>query len=180
GWNHQAEPRAGFGPPGPTGNLKNYFGNVERILAQTLVRGIEGSLGLQSIAVDGSGSGPPSPASAGDVNWAWPIDCSLVCESPWFEGWVVWKKHSAGAQDSQFGHVTLLFHTPGHGGQVEADPLEAPGSPTREGYADDCDNGHPWIGVCREQSAHARQRGMWIITHSNHITIGQDSTGGTP
>src|SRR3954467_12342730 len=96
-WTHPKEPSPGYGPTGPTGSLRNYFGNVERILGMTLARAIEASLGLPSIALDGSAQ--PQPAKAADAHWAWPIDCSLACESPWFEGWVIWKKHTPAADD---------------------------------------------------------------------------------
>jgi hypothetical protein len=47
-----------------------------------------------------------------------------------------------------------------------------------EGYADDLDPlANPWLDVFRKVGGHkGRPRGFWLVTHSNHITVGQRST----
>src|SRR5436190_4226489 len=179
-WTHQSEPAVAGKPTGQTGALTNYFGNVERILGETLVRAIEVSLGLKATMLDGSHR--PTAATTDDVKWVWPLDCTLACESPWFEGWVLWSQvgHAPGAGGGPPpGQVTLVFHTPGHGGKVRAEPaLPGPGGgPSPDGYADDCGTGHPFIDVCqRANPANPRPRGMWLVTHSKHVTIARRST----
>lgn len=180
-WSHQPPPGANLPPKRSTGHLVDYFGNVERILATTLVRAIEASLGLAPAQLDEAKAASPPP-KPGDVLWAWPLSFVLVCESPWFEGWVTWQAFRPHDVDPRGGHVAVTYHTPGHGGRVVDDPLNGPNSyklgagagvgnaqapPASKGYADDTGSSTD-ITVIDKAPVRPAERGSWIVTHPGH------------
>jgi hypothetical protein len=89
-------------PHKPTGMWDGYQGNVERIMANSLVRALEVSLGLDHDA--------PIPTAA--PSRSWPMYFFMKCQQPFFEGWVTWQCHSANRRAS--GQVTVMWATPGH------------------------------------------------------------------
>ena len=84
-----------------TGFWVQYFGNVEEIVRQTLIRTIEVSLGLQH------GEDVPS----GGPRRVLPIELFWKCPQRWFEGWVTWRWDETHGT----GQVTTMFATPGVG-----------------------------------------------------------------
>jgi hypothetical protein len=104
-----AGPQAAFNPANPTrtGFWVSYYGDVESIVRETLVRALEVALGVDH--------GAPS---AGATRY-WRIELFWKCPNPWFEGWVTWRSESATAATGQ---VTVIFATPGNGGWVYPDP----------------------------------------------------------
>ena len=98
-------------PNKPTGMWDGYQGNVERIIANTLVRAIEVSLGLDHDAAIPTGAPPRS----------WPIYFFFKCQQPFFEGWVTWQCHSVNRRAA--GQVTVMFATPGHNHPVSDHPI---------------------------------------------------------
>jgi hypothetical protein len=183
-WHHQ-EPGSGF-PTAATGQLVNYFGNVERILASTLARAIEVSLGFDPGAFGAAARNTPV-AGADQVRWRWPLSFTLVCEAPWFEGWVLWNRYERSAAPAQVpeGHVSVMFHTPGHGGQVECSPLSAPHAGGKAGsvaasapYGDDALGTAFPLATTKTAAGTpaALDQGSWIITHSDHRWFGCNTT----
>jgi hypothetical protein len=183
-WHHQA-PGSAF-PTAPTGQLVNYFGNVERILASTLARAIEASLGLNPGAYGAAARNTPI-AGADQVRWRWPLSFTLVCEAPWFEGWVLWNCYQPSMAGNQVpeGHVSVMFHTPGHGGQVESSPQSAPHAGGHAGsaaaaarYGDDAPGtAFPLATTTTAGGVPvALDQGSWIITHGDHRWFGCNTT----
>jgi hypothetical protein len=81
-----------------TGYWKQYYGDVRGIVAETLRRAAEVSLGVDK----------PDPVTAPAYTRHWPVEFFWKCGQPRFEGWVTWR------QDPQTGngHVTVVFATP--------------------------------------------------------------------
>ena len=91
----QVQPPLDQAHPIPTGFWHNWYGDADGIVAQTFIRAVEVSLGLEHESTD-------APIRF------WPIEIFWRCPAPWFEGWVTWR----GTSDA--GHVTVHLHTPSH------------------------------------------------------------------
>ena len=145
----------------PTGMWDGYQGNVERIVANVLVRALEVSLGLDH--------GAPIPRGAPPRSW--PIYFFLKCQQPFFEGWVTWQCHSVNRRGA--GQTTVIFATPGHNHPVSDHPV--PIDPD----GDHVDNFVPTLRNDKEfrknpttapasDPAGKPHQGVWVITHGDH------------
>ncbi|MGZ4792002.1 MAG: hypothetical protein ACXWBO_09060, partial [Ilumatobacteraceae bacterium] len=148
-------------PNKPTGMWDGYQGNVERIVANVLVRSLEVSLGLDH--GDPIPSGPP-PRS-------WPLYFFFKCQQPFFEGWVTWQCHSVNRRAA--GQVTVIFATPGHNHPVSDHPVPIDAN---HDHKDDQvytlrNDGEfleePTSAPAADPGGQPHQ-GVWVITHRDH------------
>jgi hypothetical protein len=117
----------------------NYWGDVESIVRETFVRAIEQSLGLAHDEVLARGASPRRH---------WPVSIFLKCPTPWFEGWVSWRKTGRTA-----GSVEVHFLIPGvYGSQVLLDPKGGKFAPPQP--IDPTAN-----------------NGMWLVSHEKHTRV---------
>jgi hypothetical protein len=148
-------------PNKPTGMWDGYQGNVERIIANTLVRAIEVSLGLDH--------GAPIPEGAPPRSW--PIYFFFKCQQPFFEGWVTWQCHSVNRRAA--GQVTVVFATPGHNHPVSDHPIpiDVDGDhqddlvPTLRNDGEFMEE--PIAAPAHDPSGQPHQ-GVWVVTHRDH------------
>ena len=142
-----------------TGFWVQYYGNVEEIVRQTLIRTIEVSLGLDH------GEEVPADGPRREL----PIELFWKCPQRWFEGWVTWRWDEAHGT----GQVTTMFATPGSGKPVLQNPLDGrdavrdpstlvtkPGT-VPVGPGPSSGRANP------DQSA----KGMWVVTHQHHLEM---------
>jgi hypothetical protein len=150
------------GPPGywtkqpgnfPTGFWSGYQGDPEQIVREAMERAIEMSFGIAH--------GDPVPAQPPR---AWPIDLYWICQGPWFQSWVVWRKSGAGATA---GHITVVMTTPAATGY----PLN-PRITRDPGYgARNYEYASP-----PPASSRTRDRGMWVVGHENNVPVFEFTT----
>ena len=151
------EPR----PNKPTGMWDGYQGNVERIMANVLVRCIEVSLGLDHDA----------PIPDGPPVRAWPLYFFFKCQQPFFEGWVTWQCHSVHRRAA--GQVTVIFATPGHNHPVSDHPVPIVANgehrdhliPTLRNDGEFREN--PTTASAADSNGDPHQ-GVWVVTHRDH------------
>jgi hypothetical protein len=148
-------------PNRPTGMWDGYQGNVERILATSLIRAIEVSLGLKH----------DDPVPTGAPPRSWPIYFFLKCQQPFFESWVTWQCHSANRRAA--GQVTVIWATPGHNHPVSdhAVPIDK-----NKDHMDDFvftlrNDGEfleePESAPAADTNGDPHQ-GIWVVTHRDH------------
>jgi hypothetical protein len=148
-------------PNKPTGMWDGYQGNVERILATSLVRAIEVSLGLEH--------GDPIPTAAPPRSW--PIYFFLKCQQPFFESWVTWQCHSINRRAA--GQVTVIWATPGHNHPVSdhAVPIDLDGDHMDDFVSTLRNDGefleNPSSAPAADLNGDPHQ-GIWVITHRDH------------
>lgn len=148
-------------PNKPTGMWDGYQGNVERIMANVLVRTIEVSLGLDHDAAVPSGA----------PDRAWPIYFFFKCQQPFFEGWVTWQCHSVNRRAG--GQVTVIFATPGHNHPVSDHPIPID---VNGDHRDDLvhtlrNDGEFMVEPVSAPAADTQgepHQGVWVITHRDH------------
>jgi hypothetical protein len=148
-------------PTKPTGMWDGYQGNVERILANVLVRAIEVSLGLDHNAPVPTGAPPRS----------WPIYFFFKCQQPFFEGWVTWQCHSVNRRAA--GQVTVMFATPGHNHPVSDHPvpIDADGDHKDDFVPTLRNDGEFLKNPTRapDHDPHGKpHQGVWVVTHGDH------------
>ena len=151
-------------PNKPTGMWDGYQGNVERIVANTFVRAIEVSLGLDH--------GDPIPTGAPPRSW--PIYFFFKCQQPFFEGWVTWQCHSANRRAA--GQVTVMLATPGHNHPVSDHPIPFD---TNHDHKDDLvptlrNDGEflvEPVNAPATDTAGEPHQGVWVITHRDHTKL---------
>jgi hypothetical protein len=149
--------------PKTTGYWRQWYGDAEQIVAQTFIRAVEVSLGIDHVM-------PGADLSVLAPKRCWPIEVFWRCPAPWLEGWVTWRRETGPANGNgvtgrikQFlngltgsgseGHVTVHLHTPSHKGSVLLLSPRRTGPPTK--IADY----HP------DPVSSAAARGMWVIAH---------------
>ena len=151
-------------PNKPTGMWDGYQGNVERIIANALVRSLEVSLGLDHDA--------PIPSAAPPRSW--PIYFFFKCQQPFFEGWVTWQCHSVNRRAA--GQVTVIFATPGHNYPVSDHPIPVDAN---HDHKDDQvptlrNDGEflvePVSAPAADSAGHPHQ-GVWVVTHRDHTKL---------
>jgi hypothetical protein len=123
-----------------TGYWLHFFGNVRAIVAETLMRAAEVSLGVDR----------PEPVdlpatTVPDSGRHWPVEFFWKCGQPRFEGWVTWRDKAQG----RTGQVTVVFCTPATPDEV----LSSPGSGGVEA---------PPPGW------QSKWQGMWVCSHQRH------------
>lgn len=142
-----------------TGFWVQYFGNVEEIVRQTLIRTIEVSLGLQH--------GEEVPA--GGPRRVLPVELFWKCPQRWFEGWVTWRWDETHGT----GQVTTIFATPGSGKPVLQNPMDGrdavldPSTLVTEPGTVPVGPG-PSSGPANPQQS---PKGMWVVTHEHHLEM---------
>jgi hypothetical protein len=176
-WEKQAPFDANY--PKATGYWRQWYGDAEGIVAETFIRAVEVSLGIDHVDPNTTDLDSLVPTRC------WPIEVFWRCPAPWLEGWVTWRHEAAGASrppgtgigdrlrqvlvgladrfgsDSgpahSCGHVTVHLHTPSHCGSVL---LLSPIRPRPfNAIADYRDN----------PVSSAMDRGMWVIAHTQQI-----------
>ena len=148
-------------PNKPTGMWDGYQGNVERIVATTLVRAIEVSLGLDHDAAIPTGAPPRS----------WPIYFFFKCQQPFFEGWVTWQCHSVNRRAA--GQVTVMFATPGHNHPVSDHPIPIdPDGDHKDNFVPTLRNDGEFleepVTAPADDPAGKPHQGVWVVTHRDH------------
>jgi hypothetical protein len=130
-----------------TGFWHNWYGDAEGIVAQTFIRAVEVSLGLDHIE-------PADPATVVLIPTRyWPIEIFWRCPAPWVEGWVTWRTDDQ-ATNPPSGHVTVHLHTPGHrGSALLLSPIRGAPSDRIPDYE-------------LEPVKSDADRGMWVIAHT--------------
>lgn len=148
-------------PNKPTGMWDGYQGNVERIVANVMVRCLEVSLGLDHDA--------PIPEDAPPRSW--PLYFFFKCQQPFFEGWVTWQCHSVNRRAA--GQVTVIFATPGHNHPVSDHPIPID---TNHDHRDDQvhtlrNDGEFLVDPVSSPAADVGgqpHQGVWVVTHRDH------------
>ena len=148
-------------PNKPTGMWDGYQGNVERIVANVMVRCLEVSLGLDHDAPIPEGAPPRS----------WPLYFFFKCQQPFFEGWVTWQCHSVNRRAA--GQVTVIFATPGHNHPVSDHPIPID---SNHDHRDDQVHTLRNDGEFLEEPVSAPaadvggqpHQGVWVVTHRDH------------
>jgi hypothetical protein len=148
-------------PNKPTGMWDGYQGNVERILANSLVRAIEVSLGIDHDA--------PIPSAAPPRSW--PIYFFLKCQQPFFESWVTWQCHSANRRAS--GQVTVIWATPGHNHPVSDHPVPIDKNHNhKDDFVSTLRNDGEFledpISASAVDTNGRPHQGIWVVTHRDH------------
>ena len=141
------EEQAAFNPINPTstGYWRNWYGDAGGIVAQTFIRAVEVSLGLDHVP-------PDTDVSHLHPRRCWPIEVFWRCPAPWFEGWVTWRR-----DDADSGHVrrALAHPWPSQESRAATEPDTEPAEQR----------------VPRLQaSTGALRRGPWHVGHRAHPT----------
>jgi hypothetical protein len=126
GWRRQRP--ADWLPPQTTGMWNGYYGNVELIVCETLLRMLEVSLGIPHGRAVPQGPNDESAFEqqlASTATRVWPLCLFLTCPKPWFECWVTWQCHDK--QSALRGQVTVLLATPGHRRPATPSPIDVVG-----------------------------------------------------
>jgi hypothetical protein len=142
-----------------TGFWVQYYGNVEEIVRQTLIRTIEVSLGLDH------GEEVPADGPRREL----PIELFWKCPQRWFEGWVTWRWDEAHGT----GQVTSMFATPGSGKPVLQNPLDGRGAFEASSSLVTAPGDAPVSPGPSRAAANPGQspKGMWVVTHRYHLEM---------
>jgi len=143
GWS----PQAPFGPDHrTTGYWTDYYGNVEAVLRETLIRTIEVSFGLEP----GGELGIEPPRQ-------WEVELFWKCPNPWCEGWVTWRRSRLHRDQGQ---VTSIIATPTDSlNQLRVTPANPPhGVPPLE----------------QPSGVSGDDHGMWLVTQPRHLRQTED------
>jgi len=141
-----------FGPTNTrTGYFKRYYGDVEGIIRETMIRSVEVAFGLDHDA----------PLDAATRQW--PIEILWKCPNPWFEGWVTWRRHGPGRTEGQ---VTVIVASPAE----DVGPLVNVASlpPRAEAPLPD------------PTTLPADHQGMWVVSHEEHVKHNVDALASLP
>jgi len=140
-----------------------YDGDPESILREAMARAIEVSFGLEH--------GDPEPPDAEAASGRhWPIDLYWICQGPWFQCWVVWRKSATGSD----GHVTLIITTPAAYGYPVASKITRPINPNDPPYTAP-DYAHPPENRSPPPRA-GLEKGMWVVGHEDYQRAWVSST----
>src|SRR5262245_4888937 len=143
-------PQPALNPPATrtTGYWTEYYGNVEGIVRETLVRTCEVILGLDH----------EQPIPPGRPPRHLRLEAFWKCGQPWWEGWVTWHLHPTPSNQRPRGQVTLILATPGTGDPVLSDPTKGR---TSADFKVNPTN-------TRTSQGKERHHGMWVVTHEDH------------
>jgi len=134
-----------------------YDGDAQAILREAMKRAIEVSFGMEH--------DDPVPTVNAAVNGRhWPIDVYWICQGPWFQSWVLWRKS---APASTQGHVTLLITTPAAYGYPLISKITRPVLSTDPKPYPAPDYACP----PEDNAPPARadlERGMWVVGHEDY------------
>ncbi len=134
------DPQPPFGPRHTrTGYWADYYGDVESVLRETLIRTIEVAIGIDA------GADPAKTTRQWDVEVFW------KCGNPWFEGWVTWRRNRRHRDEGQ---VTTIIATPNDTrNTIRIHPAHPP-------------HGAPALKV--PKTAPKADHGMWLVTQPDH------------
>jgi hypothetical protein len=145
-------------------------GKPEAILREGMQRALEMSMGLEY--------NEEPPAAPNRPKRLWPIDFYWICQGPFFQCWVLWRRVSG-----DLGHVTVLFTTPPAKGYPLNSQITRPSPPAVPGGAWDISaapnglNARPDYACAPETQKFGPQppprrtslpEGMWVIGHDNY------------
>jgi hypothetical protein len=132
-------------------------GNPAAIMREGIERALEVSLGLDH------GQDPPVP------KWCWPIDFYWICQGPFFQCWILWRRVETTPTD--LGHVTVLFTTPPACGYPVNSQITRPSGilGVKPDYASPPENRNPPSRVTLPE-------GMWVVGHDNYTSSNLPST----
>jgi hypothetical protein len=139
-------PQRAFSPTdnATTGYWVDYFGNVEGILRETLIRTIEVSLGI------------PAGGDPRDATRHWEVELFWKCGNPWVEGWVTWRRHHGGGD---IGQVTTILATPiDKMNHLRIVPAQPP---------------HGAAALIEPDQAEVNH-GMWLVSQERHTRVTDD------
>jgi hypothetical protein len=137
----------------PTGFWAGYQGDPEAILRDAMKRAIEVSLGLPP----GLPGELDPPVSA--IARQWPIDMCWICQGPWFQCWVLWRRCDSTAAG---GSVTLLITTPAATGYPLTSKITRPIDPNDPPYT------APEYASPPPPDARLEHQGMWVVGHGDY------------
>jgi hypothetical protein len=85
-----------------------------------------------------------------------PIDMYWICQGPWFQCWVLWRKADT---NPTAGHVTVLITTPAAAGYPLNKKITRTGQDARQ----------PEYACPPPYNARTRERGMWVVGHEDYV-----------
>jgi hypothetical protein len=129
-----------------TGYFKRYYGDVEGILRETLIRTIEVAFGIDH------------DASLDTATRQWPVEMMWKCPNPWFEGWVTWRRHGPNPADGQ---VTVILASPAEDANPVINVAALP-----PGFA---------APLPDPTTLPPDHHGMWLVTHEKHVKHNVDA-----
>jgi hypothetical protein len=136
-----------------TGYWVGYYGDIEPVLREGIMRAIEVSLGITR-------DDHPSQATR-----QWPVEVNWKCPNPYFEVWVTWRRHR---QEPEEGHVTMMIATPpDKSNRLVTEPrTPPPPKPPRQ----------PRPTPLQPPAAATDSQGMWLVTREHHVqhTVDQE------
>ncbi len=144
-----------------TGYWVGYYGDVEPVLREGVIRAIEASLGIAH------------GASPDDAPRSWPIEINWKCPNPYFEVWVTWRRHrAADGPNKETGHVTMMIATPPDKVNRLCTQPEFPPDPPLARRVNPLPAPGPPVA----------SQGMWLIAHAKHRPgfIDLTAIGGAP
>jgi len=155
-WQYAPQPALDKDDPRPTGYWIGYYGSVESILRETLIRAVEVSLGIEHLQPVPLRHGVLSPPRR------WPIEMFWKCSNPWYEGWVTWRRQRLG------GSVPVS----GAGPQIETGQvtvvLASPGDNRNRLIHDSTAPPNPWGPDMVNPARASTDQGMWVVSHRRH------------
>ncbi len=130
-----------------TGYWIGYYGDVESVLREGVIRAIEVSLGIEH------GDAPTNATRQ------WPVNVEWKCPNPYFEVWVTWRRHRASeATQAEQGQVTMLIATPPDKvNRLVTDPRFPPDPPLPRR-----------LQPLPEPTVAETGQGMWLVAHEHH------------
>lgn len=142
-----------------TGFWFQYHGNVEGIIRESLIRGIEIALGLEHDA-EVPEDGPERVL---------PIELFWKCPQRWFEGWITWRWD----RTHRTGQVMIMFATPGSGKPVLQSPGLGQNALLEPSSIVDEDRPAPIGPGPSEPDRNAFQspKGMWVVSQTDHVQL---------
>jgi hypothetical protein len=156
----------------PPANYSGYFwanwisGSPAAILREGMQRALEVSMGLEH----GESLPPPSKAP----KRFWPIDFYWICQGPFFQCWVVWRRVASAPSD--LGHVSVLLTTPPAIGYPLSSQITRPAGNLNPKIDYASPPEHLLFGPQPPPKRTTLSEGMWVIGHDNYLPSIQQST----
>jgi hypothetical protein len=133
-------------------------GDPRSILRDAMQRAVEVSVGLEH--------NDPLPAGGGFDRF-WPIDFYWICQGPFFQCWVLWRRVSGPNPD--LGHVTVLITTPAARGYPLNSQITRPsgGINASKDYASPPET-QSWYPPPPPAKRTTLDAGMWVVGHDDY------------
>jgi hypothetical protein len=167
----------------PTGCWTNYAGDPEAILREAMIRAIEisfniahgGALPAEVPALDDWGAAVQWQQSHQVTSRHWPIDVTWICQGPFFQCWVTWRKLD---NSPTGGRVSVLITTPALV-CPNTTPYPLTSQITRPLENDPTPPGPDYHCPPLPNAPGTDSHGIWVIGHENYTPIQVPSTLGT-